>query len=84
MTIEINFGLEKLFYFHASSCLKHHFQLSNMVVSFEDNKYNTKDIYLFEVFLYVYMFKLLLLCESINNIYHTAQLYDFLQHPVAL
>ena len=55
-----------------------------MVVSFEDNKYNTKDIYLFEVFLYVYMFKLLLLCERINNIYHTAQLYDFLQHPVAL
>ena len=54
-----------------------------MVVSFEDNKYNTKDIYLFEVFLYVYMFKLLLLCEPINHIYHTAQLYDFLQHLVA-
>ena len=60
--------LEKLFYFHPERSLKHHCQFSNIAVPLENDRYVTKDIYLFEVF---YAYKCLSwywLCEPIYHI----------------
>ena len=55
-----------------------------MVVPFEDNKYNTKEIYLFEVFCTYMCLNCYKLCEPIYLIYHTPWLYDFLQQPCCI
>ena len=55
-----------------------------MVVPFEDNKYNTKEIYLFGVFCTYMCLNCYRLCEPIYHIYHTALLYDFLQQPCCI
>ena len=55
-----------------------------MVVPFEDNKCNTKEIYLFGVFCMYTCLNCYRLFEPIYHIYPTALLYDSLQQPCCI
>ena len=50
-----------------------------MVVPFEDNKYNIKEIYLFGVFSTYMSLNYYRLCEPTYHLYRTALLYDLMQ-----